>query len=726
MKTERKGNAAATSLSGKVFTVVNSGGYWRNPTTWQDSQGNSGVPRNNDFAIVGAATVIFEDDGTGLDVGSVSITGGHLYGNSFLAVNGIATISGGSFENGMSLIIRQGAFLELVNSANFTFGADSTGVFGTLLNSGTINVHGSGGLIGVSDFSNHGALNWRTPLTIHPLAGLDPAADLRSIGAQHATNSGLISGSVGLISQDGASLISQDGASAISHDGGSAISHDGGSLVSASGGSIVATGGGNLISQDGAGIVATGGGNIISTNGCGIVATGGGNIVATGGGNIVATGGGNAIQVTGTGTAASRSTHQAAGTATASSGFTQSGGETDLTSCTIFGPVTLDGGILSGSGVITGDLINNGGFIAPGHSAGFIAATGNYTQAANGTLILEAAGGEAGQFDQLQITGAASLNGRLDLRTINGYVPLPDDAFAPLGYASGNGAFSSVSGNTQLTLTPTGAEAVIDPSQPNPGTGQPVNISTRLNVQTGDNVLIAGFIVTGPSGSTKKVLIRGLGPSLAASGISNFLADPFLELHKTRGEVVTNDDWQQTSNADQIPDNLKPSDTHESAIVATLASGDYTAVLKGAHDETGVGLVEVFDLDSASPAQLANLSTRGFVQTGDNVMIGGFIVNGNEPGKILVRALGPSLTGVGVANALSDPILELHDASGTVISNDDWRNTQEAEITATGLAPSQESEAAILMTLPPGNYTAIVLGKNGATGVALIEAYNLQ
>jgi hypothetical protein len=246
-----------------------------------------------------------------------------------------------------------------------------------------------------------------------------------------------------------------------------------------------------------------------------------------------------------------------------------------------------------------------------------------------------------------------------------------------------------------------------------------------MNVLAGDNALIAGFIVTGPSGSTKKVLIRGIGPSLANFGVPGTISDPLLELHNPDGSVVTNDNWQQ-GDTSQIPNGFAPSDPRESVIVATLSPGNYSAVLKGAHGETGVGLAEVYDLDSTSAAQLANISTRGFVNTGDNVMIGGFIVGGSEPTKVLVRAIGPSLTAFGVQGALPATTLELHDANGAVISNEGWRNTQEADITATTIPPSNDNEAAILATLVPGNYTAVVRGKNNSTGIGLVEAYNLQ
>ncbi len=237
--------------------------------------------------------------------------------------------------------------------------------------------------------------------------------------------------------------------------------------------------------------------------------------------------------------------------------------------------------------------------------------------------------------------------------------------------------------------------------------------------------MIAGFIVTGPAGSTKKVLIRAIGPSLANFGVPGTISDPLLELHKPDNSVVSNDDWQQ-GDASQIPNGFAPSDPRESVIVATLSPGNYSAVLKGAHGETGVGLAEVYDLDSTSTAQLANISTRGFVNTGDNVMIGGFIVGGSEPAKVLVRAIGPSLTQFGVQGALPATTLELHDANGAVISNEGWRNTQEADIKATTIPPSNDNEAAILATLVPGSYTAVVRGRNNTTGIGLVEAYNLQ
>jgi FG-GAP repeat len=247
------------------------------------------------------------------------------------------------------------------------------------------------------------------------------------------------------------------------------------------------------------------------------------------------------------------------------------------------------------------------------------------------------------------------------------------------------------------------------------------NISTRLRVETGDNVLIGGFIVTGPE--PKRVILRAIGPSLPLAGK---LADPTLELVGPGGTIASNDNWRTTQEAAIIATSVAPSKDLESAIVATLpANGSaYTAIMRGVNNSTGIGLIEVYDLDSSADSQLANISTRGLVQTGDNVMVGGLILLGSSPQEVLVRAIGPSLP---LNGTLADPTLDLYDGNGTLLtSNDNWRDTQEADIMATMIPPTDDAEAAILQTRPPAAYTAIVRGKNGTTGIALVEVYNLQ
>jgi len=253
------------------------------------------------------------------------------------------------------------------------------------------------------------------------------------------------------------------------------------------------------------------------------------------------------------------------------------------------------------------------------------------------------------------------------------------------------------------------------------------NLSTRVSVQAGDGVAIAGFIISGSS--PKQVLIKGLGASLSNFGIVNPLQDPTLELHDSTGNAIaTNDDWQTAPNANQIPLDFQPADSREPAILATLPPGSFTAVLRGKNGGSGVGLIEINDLSTGAGSKLTNVSTRGFVGTGENVMIGGLILSGGSGERqILVRALGPTLAQApfNITGNLTDPTLMLVDANGTVVaSNDNWKSSQQNEIQATGLAPPNDREAAILTTLPTGNFTAIVSGKNGQTGIALVDVFH--
>jgi hypothetical protein len=257
--------------------------------------------------------------------------------------------------------------------------------------------------------------------------------------------------------------------------------------------------------------------------------------------------------------------------------------------------------------------------------------------------------------------------------------------------------------------------------------GVPVNLSTRGTVGTDDDVLIGGLIIDGSA--AKKVIIRALGPSTAVPGA---LADPTLELHDSNGtQIAFDDNWQDDSGqaAKIRATTIPPPDPRESALYETLPPSSYTAIVRGAGNTTGVALVEVYDLDSQpAPSRLANIATRGSVQTGDNVMIAGFILK-NNPAAIAVRALGPSLAAAGVPGALADPTLEIHDSQGNLIgSNDNWQQSafQAVQIQGVGLPPASPLESAIITTLNVGSYTAIVRGARGTTGVALVEVYDLQ
>jgi uncharacterized delta-60 repeat protein len=312
------------------------------------------------------------------------------------------------------------------------------------------------------------------------------------------------------------------------------------------------------------------------------------------------------------------------------------------------------------------------------------------------------------------------------------YAVVPNFVFAFGLQADGKivvaGTFDTVNGTTHTSLVRLQGDSG----------SRLLNISTRLAVGTGENVLIGGFIITGTD--PKTVIIRGIGPSLP--GVGGTLADPTLELHQGATTLATNDNWKINDSTGQSQEaairatTIPPANDLESAILATLNPGPYTAILAGKNGTTGVGLVEVYDLAQGANAQLANISTRSLVQTGDNVMIGGFIVgNGtaNVGGiaKVIVRALGPSLGASGIGNTLADPTLELHDGNGnTIATNDNWKassngSSQQSEIEATTIPPPNDLESALVATLGPGNYTAIVRDKNNSTGVGLVEVYNL-
>ena len=265
-----------------------------------------------------------------------------------------------------------------------------------------------------------------------------------------------------------------------------------------------------------------------------------------------------------------------------------------------------------------------------------------------------------------------------------------------------------------------------------PTPAEALNISTRLRVEIGDNVMIGGFIITG--NAPKNVVIRGIGPSLTGFGISDALADPVLALRGANGAAIyQNDNWQDdpAQSAQLTALGLALQDPLESGIAVTLQPGaSYTAILTGRNQTTGVGLVEIYDTNHAADSQLANISTRGFVQTGSNVMIGGFILGGHTGNtRVAIRGIGPSLSQAGLSNVLADPTLELHNGNGTtLVSNDNWQDdpASAAQLAINGLALHNNLESGIFTTLPPGAFTAILAGKNGGTGIGLVEVYNLQ
>lgn len=285
------------------------------------------------------------------------------------------------------------------------------------------------------------------------------------------------------------------------------------------------------------------------------------------------------------------------------------------------------------------------------------------------------------------------------------------------------GTESSASNEVRYSVPPSANDVSSSPAAPGLS-----NISTRSEVLTGDAATIGGFVIAGNEAHT--VLIRGLGPTLTSFGITGALADPFLTLHQTDAQgndqvIATNDNWQDSQLASINATGLSPVNDAEAAIILSLPPGNYTAVLTGARGATGVGLIEVYDLSTNTSSLLSNISTRGFVGAGDHALIGGFVAN-TDFTRVVVRVLGPTLQRFGVTGTLADPVLTLFDSNGNLIaSNDNWADTQAADLQIAGYAPPDPSESAIIITRPAGGTTAVVQGKSGDTGVALFEVYQL-
>jgi CSLREA domain-containing protein len=360
-------------------------------------------------------------------------------------------------------------------------------------------------------------------------------------------------------------------------------------------------------------------------------------------------------------------------------------GGTTPTHALLFGSPALDGGNNSGSGV----SVDQRGVTRPIDLAG--------------------------------ITNAASSDGT-DIGAYEAQTAPPSPTPTPTATAT---ATATATPTATATATPTGT--------PTPTPGLVGNVSTRLPVGTGDNALIEGFIVQGPAGSTKKIVVRAIGPSLIPFGITDALANPTLEIHDSTSAIVaTNDDWKTTQTGGLITSDqtaaitasqVAPSNDLESAIIADLAPGSYTAVVRGLGNTTGTGVVDAYDLSAGSPANLANIATRGLIQAGDKLMIAGFIIR-NGSVRAVVRAIGPSLAAFGITNALPDTTLQLRDQNGVIVrENDDWQSDQKTELEATSLQPSDPLEAAVVVTIPPGQYTAQVRGKPETTGTGVVQVY---
>jgi Passenger-associated-transport-repeat len=399
-----------------------------------------------------------------------------------------------------------------------------------------------------------------------------------------------------------------------------------------------------------------------------------------------------------------------------------------------------NGGTLGGTGTVTGTFIVNAGGVLSGGNA--TTASGSLTVGNNLTLnsnsVIEVGLGAPGTHSTLSRTGGTwtfASNQAFALINLGSPLGMYDNIITGLAGDPGGTASWTVTtpgfigtftydgaGNIDLTVT---AGSPTPTPSPTPAS-QAINLSTRMRVQTGDNVGIGGFIITGTA--PKHVLLRAIGPSI--TGLPGVLADPTLELHGTFATII-NDDWMDdpVQEAAILATGLAPSNSLESAIDTTVNPGAYTAVMRGKNNTLGIGLIEVYDLSHAVPAKLANISTRAFVGTANDIVIAGFVLGNNSGNdRIVARGIGPSLTALGVANALANPTLELRNTNGALlVGNNDWQDNpaQAAELTAAGLAPTNNLESGIAATLPPGLYTALLAGQNNGTGNGLVEVYDL-
>jgi len=426
------------------------------------------------------------------------------------------------------------------------------------------------------------------------------------------------------------------------------------------------------------------------------------------------------------------------------------------------GSILLQGGRVTGGGTLAGTTSSNA-VISPGNNdrTPLMTFAGNLTLRSSSILRFDIAGTARGPgvpsrptspqaygYDAIDGTGSVAIDGQLQVAlssaTQSGgrFTPASSDTFILLkAQAPIAGSFKNIANGGRLTTTDGGGSFLVnygpntpfDPTtvvlsdfQPNTSAGVFLNMSTRVQVEGGDDVLIGGFIVTGSE--PKPVIMRAVGPSLRSSGISGPLDDPILTLHDNTGATMaSNDNWQQSQRIAIQATGVAPTDQREPAIVRTLEPGAYTLVVEGKNGANGVCVVEIYDLNAGTQSQLANISTRGVVQGGSGVMIGGVIIGGGTSSTdILVRALGPSLTKAGVAGAMEDPLFVVYNGYGVIVANnDDWKQNR-AVVEPTGMGPDDDREAADVRTLQPGAYTAVVSPARGKSGVGLVEFYRLR
>jgi T5SS/PEP-CTERM-associated repeat protein len=696
-----RAQTAWTDGDGDWFNAAN----WSNgvPTASIDAQLNNNPSSIANITVAGAAA-------NELTLGSATGTNGAVKISLAGTLTTVAALNVGLSGNG-TLTVSAGGTLAAGNYTYVGNEASSTGTF-TISDEGSTMSNGADVIVGAT---GHGTMS------------ITGGADVSTVGV--AVGPGI--GSVGILTVDGVGSTLTASQSVRLGYGGT--------------GTLNITNGGAVACQDAdLGLSEANGVGTVNVDGAGSAWSYSGLMIVGG------LGGTGTINVTNGGTVSAGN----------SADSTVIGGNVESAT----GAVTIDGADSSwvniqdftigriGAGTLT---IKNGGAVTAGSTIVSGTGTLDFRGASGGTLTV----------DQLQLAPLTALRfelgpptGPINFITINGDLTLDGLLYVTSLGGMTTGSYPLISftgaltdGGLMIAGLPPGvtAQIVIVPAvpllvpgsvnlvvteappptpTPTPGATRAINLSTRMRVETGDNLGIGGFIVNG-SGS-KHLLLRAIGPSLSHSGVPNVMADPVLELHGPNGFVtVTNDNWRDTQEAEITATGIPPTNDFESAIDATLEPGTYTAIVSGKNNTVGVALVEIYDLDEVASSKLANLSTRAFVGTGDNVVIAGVrLSDDNGDDSVIVRGIGPSLSDSGLSPVLANPTLELRNSSGALLfSNNDWQDNQAqaAELTAAGLAPSNPLESGIAATLSPGLYTALLAGLNDGTGLGLVEIYDL-
>jgi hypothetical protein len=698
----------------------------------------SGTASNNVIGgtTAGARNVISGNSSIGIDISDSSVTGNLIQGN-YIGTNAAGTAA-----------IPNGTGISFLRAVNVVIGGTTAGAGNVISGNGSfgVRISNGGGSTGVGNLIQGNRIGTNAAGT----AAIPNGVGIQIESAQNHTIGGTTSSARNIISgntSDGVIIVNGDPIATANVVEGNYIGTNAGGTAAIGNGQsgIQIFGLGAAIGMNTIGGPIAGACNVISGNAIdGITVSNASDVVIQG--NFIGT------DVNGSG-----------GLGNVAYGITFNSADNNLVGGTVAGAgnvIAFNGSINRNSGgvgvflgtgnsILGNSIFSNTGANPPSNSnAGLGIDLGGDGVTLNDPCDADSGANNLQNFPVLESVsnsgGMTTINGTLNsvANTTYRIEFFANDSIDPTGYGEGQkfigfknvttdsscnisfiASFPQIGANQRVTATAT--DPAGNTSEFSGAIGQLLNLSTRMDVLTGNSVLIGGFIVGGTG--TLDVLLRALGPTLGQLGVAGFLGDPTLALYDGMGTLLmSNDNWKDTQQAAIMATGRAPPNDLESAILHTFTPGNYTAIVRGKNNTTGIGLIEAYDQEQAPAITLTNISTRGFVDTDQNVMIAGFI-SGNGIVKVIVRALGPTLSLLGVNNVLADPTLEVRDVQGNLLAfNDNWKDTQQAEIQASGKAPPNDKESAIVIERPPANTTAIVRGKNNTTGNALVEVYFLN